>query len=41
MVVSSAPSYIAEITPAAKLRGALVGVLMGFACTGTAIAYWV
>ncbi|KAL1964875.1 hypothetical protein VTN77DRAFT_6228 [Rasamsonia byssochlamydoides] len=40
-VVASTPAYIAEITPATKMRGPLVGVLMGFACTGTAIAYWV
>ncbi|EEH45061.2 uncharacterized protein PADG_01211 [Paracoccidioides brasiliensis Pb18] len=41
IVVASAPVYIAEITPATSMRGPLIGILMGFACTGTTLAYWV
>ena len=39
-VVSTGPIYVAETTTVTKHRGPLVGVLMGFACTGTALAYW-
>ena len=41
LVVATGPVYVAEITPVTKMRGPLVGVLMGFACTATALAYWV
>ncbi|PGH07084.1 hypothetical protein AJ79_06362 [Helicocarpus griseus UAMH5409] len=41
IVVASGPVYSAEITPVTSMRGPLVGILMGFACTGTALAYWV
>ncbi|KAH9862410.1 hypothetical protein J1614_011065 [Plenodomus biglobosus] len=40
-VVSIGPVYVAETTGIAKQRGPLVGILMGFACVGTACAYWV
>jgi MFS family permease len=40
LVVATGPVYVAEITPSTKIRGPLVGVLMGFACTATALAYW-
>ncbi|KAH8819385.1 general substrate transporter [Xylogone sp. PMI_703] len=41
LVVSMGPVYVAEITPVTAVRGPLVGYLMGFACTGTALAYWI
>lgn len=34
------PVYVAEITPITAVRGPMVGYLMGFACTATALAYW-
>jgi MFS family permease len=40
-VVSTGPIYVAETTGTVKHRGPLVGILMGFACTGTACAYWI
>ncbi|KAF2176567.1 general substrate transporter [Zopfia rhizophila CBS 207.26] len=40
-VVSTGPVYIAETTGRVTQRGPLVGILMGFACTGTACAYWI
>jgi MFS family permease len=40
-VVSTGPIYVAETTGTVKQRGPLVGILMGFACTGTAFAYWI
>ncbi|KAF2260887.1 sugar transporter-like protein [Lojkania enalia] len=40
-VVSTGPVYIAETTGTVKQRGPLVGILMGFACVGTACAYWI
>jgi hypothetical protein len=35
------PVYVAETTGNVKQRGPLVGILMGFACIGTASAYWI
>ncbi|RFU25290.1 hypothetical protein B7463_g11044, partial [Scytalidium lignicola] len=40
-VVSMGPVYVAEITALTEVRGPLVGYLMGFACAGTALAYWI
>ena len=40
-VVSQGPVYVAETTGTVKQRGPLVGILMGFACVGTACAYWI
>ncbi|PSN69120.1 sugar transporter-like protein, partial [Corynespora cassiicola Philippines] len=40
-VVATGPVYVAETTGKVKERGPLVGILMGFACVGTALAYWV
>jgi MFS family permease len=40
-VVSMGPVYVAETTNAVEQRGPLVGILMGFACIGTACAYWI
>jgi sugar porter (SP) family MFS transporter len=40
-VVSTGPVYVAETAGTIKQRGPLVGILMGFACTGTALAYWI
>lgn len=40
-VVSTGPVYVAETTGTVKQRGPLVGILMGFACVGTACAYWI
>ncbi|KAF2658320.1 sugar transporter-like protein [Lophiostoma macrostomum CBS 122681] len=40
-VVSQGPVYVAETTGTVKQRGPLVGILMGFACAGTACAYWI
>jgi MFS family permease len=39
--VSQGPVYLAETTSTVKQRGPLVGILMGFACVGTACAYWI
>ncbi|KAF2475032.1 sugar transporter-like protein [Lindgomyces ingoldianus] len=41
LVVAAGPVYIAETPGILKQRGPLVGILMGFACTGTACAYWI
>ncbi|ORY12069.1 sugar transporter-like protein [Clohesyomyces aquaticus] len=41
LVVATGPVYVAETTGVVKQRGPLVGILMGFACTGTALAYWI
>src|SRR3954468_21217764 len=38
-VVSAGPVYVAETTGTTQQRGPLVGILMGFACVGTACAY--
>lgn len=40
-VVSAGPVYVAETTGTVSQRGPLVGILMGFACTGTALSYWI
>ncbi|KAJ4373424.1 hypothetical protein N0V83_003719, partial [Neocucurbitaria cava] len=40
-VVATGPVYVAETTGAVQQRGPLVGILMGFACVGTACAYWI
>ncbi|KAF2876441.1 sugar transporter-like protein [Massariosphaeria phaeospora] len=41
LVVATGPVYVAETTGAVMQRGPLVGILMGFACVGTACAYWI
>ncbi|KAF1996047.1 sugar transporter-like protein [Amniculicola lignicola CBS 123094] len=40
-VVATGPVFVAETTGTVKQRGPLVGNLMGFACVGTACAYWI
>ncbi|KAH8591656.1 major facilitator superfamily domain-containing protein [Bisporella sp. PMI_857] len=40
-VVNTGPIYVAETTTITKMCGPLVGILMGFACTATALAYWI
>lgn len=40
-VVSTGPVYVAETCGTIKQRGPLVGILMGYACVGTACAYWI